>query len=278
MKKILIFLVLPVFLLSGCLLRNNSQDVIKITSENTTGKKLIKVNKTLSLSTGIGLLESGDIGGSIKFFKEYEDFFSENPEYYYYFGQAYFKKSLYLKAAENYEKALTLDSSRYDLFLNIAETYEKANVRNKAVENYVKYVFKSNDASKNIELRNKLNKLAIESIGNDVVGRISVTDRADVIKNSAIGLMQVFNPDTPMIFASVELINAKKSDIIQVKWNFIGNKKEIIPVNSSEFNVSGSKTVLLSIKNPITGWPTGKYEIQIFVNGIKNSSLKFYIF
>ncbi|EKE04254.1 MAG: hypothetical protein ACD_20C00092G0001, partial [uncultured bacterium] len=47
MKKFLIILVLPVFLLSGCLLRNNSQDVIKITSENTSGKKLIKVNKTL---------------------------------------------------------------------------------------------------------------------------------------------------------------------------------------------------------------------------------------
>ena len=278
MKKILIILVLPVFLLSGCLLRNNSQDVIKITSENTSGKKLIKVNKTLSLSTGMDLLEAGDVDGAIKFFKEYEDFFSKNPKYYYYLGQAYFKKSLYLKAAASYEKALTLDSRRYDLFLNIAEAYEKANTENKAVKNYINYVFKSNDASKNIEIRNKLNKIAIESIGNDIIGRISVTDRADVIKNSVIGIMQAFNPDTPMIYASVELINPKKSDIIQVKWNFIGNKEEILPVNSSEFNDLGSKTVLLSIKSPVTGWPTGKYEMQIFVNGIKNSSLNFYVF
>ena len=278
MKKILIILVLPVFLLSGCLLRNNSQDVIKITSENTSGKKLIKVNKTLSLSTGMDLLEAGDVDGAIKFFKEYEDFFSKNPKYYYYLGQAYFKKSLYLKAAASYEKALTLDSRRYDLFLNIAEAYEKANAKNKAAENYVNYVFKSNDASKNMEIRNKLNKIAIESIGNDIIGRISVTDRADVIKNSVIGIMQAFNPDTPMIYASVELINPKKSDIIQVKWNYIGNKEEILPVNSSEFNDLGSKTVLLSIKSPVTGWPTGKYEMQIFVNGIKNSSLNFYVF
>ena len=278
MKKFLIILVLPVFLLSGCLLRNNSQDVIKITSENTSGKKLIKVNKTLSLSTGMDLLEAGDVDGAIKFFKEYEDFFSKNPKYYYYLGQAYFKKSLYLKAAASYEKALTLDSRRYDLFLNIAEAYEKANAKNKAAENYVNYVFKSNDASKNMEIRNKLNKIAIESIGNDIIGRISVTDRADVIKNSVIGIMQAFNPDTPMIYASVELINPKKSDIIQVKWNYIGNKEEILPVNSSEFNDLGSKTVLLSIKSPVTGWPTGKYEMQIFVNGIKNSSLNFYVF
>jgi tetratricopeptide (TPR) repeat protein len=278
MKKIIIFLGLSVFLLSGCLLKNNSQDVIKITSENTPEKNFIKVNKTLSLSTGKNLLKSGDVDGAIKFFKEYEEFYSKNPEFYYYFGQAYFKKGLYLKASGNFEKALAIDKSLQDLFLNIAEAYEKANMRNKATENYVNYVFKSNDVSKNIEIRNKLNKISEPVVGNDIIGRISLTDRADVIKNSAIGTMQAFNPDTPIIFASIEVINAKKTDKIEVKWDFIGNKEEVLPVNSSEFVVSGAKTVLLSIKSPVAGWPTGNYEMQVFVNGIKNSALKFYVF
>ena len=230
------------------------------------------------MSTGIDLLESGDTDAAIKFFKEYEDFFSKSTKYHYYLGQAYYKKGLFSKASKSFEKALAIDNSQTGLFLDIANAYEKANIRNKAIENYVNYVFKSNDASKNIEIRNKLNKLAAPSVGNDVIGRISLTDRSDAIKNSAIGIMQSFSPDTPIIFASVELINAKKSDQIQVKWNFISNKEEIVPVNSSEFNVAGTKTILLSINNPVAGWPSGKYEMQIFVNGIKNTSLNFYIF
>ena len=278
MKKTLIFLILPVFLLSGCLLKNNSQDVIKITSEKLFENKITKNGKILSLSTGINLLESGDVDGAIKFFIEYENFYSQNPKYYYYLGQAYLNKKLYNKACSKFEKALSLDNTQYNLFLNIANAYEQANIKNKATENYVNYVFKSSDASKNSEIRNKLNNLAVQLIGTDIVGRISVTDRADVMKSSALGVMQAFNPDTPLIFASVELINAKKSDKIQVIWNFIGNNGEIIPVNSSEFNISGSKTILLSIKSPVTGWPTGKYEMCVLVNGIKNSSLKFYMF
>lgn len=278
MKKILILIVVAVFFLSGCLLKNNSQDVIKITSEKVFENKITKNGKIVSLSTGIDLLESGDVDGAIKFFIEYENFYSQNPKYYYYLGQSYLNKKLYNKACYNFEKALALDNTQYNLFLNIADAYENANVQNKAVENYVNYVFKSNDSSKNSEIRDKLNKLSVQMIGTDVIGRISLTDRADVMKNSAIGIMQAFNPDTPLIFASVELINAKKSDKIQVIWNFIGNKGEIIPVNTSKFNIFGSKTILLLIKSPVTGWPTGKYEMCVLVNGIKNSSLKFYIF
>jgi len=278
MKKTLILLSLSVFLLSGCLLKNNSQDVIKITSEKVFENKMTKNGKIISLSTGINLLESGDVDGAIKFFIEYENFYSKNPKYYYYLGQAYLNKKLYNKACSNFEKALSLDNTQYNLFLNIANAYEQANLKNKATENYVNYVFKSNDTSKNSEIRDKLNNLAVQLIGTDIVGRISVTDRADVMKNSALGIMQAFNPDTPLIFASVELINAKKSDKIQVIWNFIGNKGEIIPVNSSKFDILGSKIILLSIKSPVSGWPTGKYEMWVLVNGIKNSSLKFYIF
>ncbi|MEI8389499.1 MAG: hypothetical protein WCG23_06395 [bacterium] len=278
MKKILIFLTVAAFLLSGCLLKNNSNDVIKITSESSAANKFIKINKTLSLSTGIDLLESGNVDGAIKFFNEYEDFFLKNPKFYLYLGQAYFKKGLYLKASGVFEKALTLDNSRNDLFLNIAESYEKANIKNKAAENYVNYVFNSNDTSKNNEIRNKLNKWAEPCLGNDIIGRFSLTDRADIVKNSAIGIMQAFNSETPMIFASVELINTQKTDNIDVKWSFIDNKGEILPVNSAKFNESGSKTILLSIKSPTKGWPEGNYEMQILVNGIKNSLLNFYVF
>jgi len=209
MRKFLIILTLAVFLLSGCLLRNNTKDIIKVTSGNLLETKLNKVNN-------ISVLQKT---GSCKSLKQC-----------------------------------------------------------KTVENYVNYAFKNNDASKNPEIRNELNKIALPIVGNDVIGRISLADRADVIKNSAIGIMQAFSPETPIIFASVEVINAKKPKLIKIKWNFISTKGKIIPVNSSNFNVSGSKTILLSIKSPFTGWPIGNYEMQVFVNGIKNSSLKFYIF
>lgn len=243
MRNLLILIFASCFFLSGCLLRNNTEDVIKITSDNFSEKKL-NDNQTISLSTGANLVKSGKFDEAIKFFKEYGDFFSKNPEYNYYLGQAYFKKNLYKEASSN----------------------------------LVKYVYKSDNSTRIPEIRDELNKIAQPAIGNSVIGRISLTDRADVVKNSAIGIKQVFTSDTPVIFASVEVINAKTADKIQAKWNFISGKGEIIPVNSSEFSVSGSKTALLSIKSPASGWITGRYELQILVNEIKNSSLNFYVF
>lgn len=274
MKKKLIFLVLPVFLLSGCLIKNNSQDIIKITSEKNSNK----INKSLSLSVGVELLNSGKTDSAIQYFNDCREYYSQNSDFYYYLGQAYFKNNKFTEAAGNFEKALAIDNKRYKLFLEIANAYEKANIKNKAVENYVSYIFKSDDTLKISEIRNKLNDLAAESIGNNIIGRISVTDKADMIKNTAIGAMQAFNPDTPLIFASVELINPQKTDKVQVEWNYISVNEEIIPVNVSEFYSDKSKTVLLSIKSPVAGWPPGKYEMRVLVNGIKNSSLNFYIF
>ncbi len=259
-------------------MKNNSQDVIKITSENSKENKLIKVNKTLSLNTGINFIESGDIDNAIKFFKEYEDFYSKNPKYYYYLGKAYYKKGLYKESAGSFEKSLLLNKNSYDLYFNIAEAYEKAKLKNKASENYADYIFNTNQSDKINEVRNKINSLSNVEVGTDIIGRISLSDRADVLKNFAIGYMQAFSPDTPIIFASVEFINAKKTDKININWNFINSEKEILPVNQLEFNISGSKTVLLSIKSPVSGWPSGKYEMRVLVNNVKNSSIKFYVF
>lgn len=278
MKKILIFLAVIIFLvLFGYLFKGNSDDVIKITSE-TSPSKFTFNGKVVSLKTGINLLKAGKIDEAIKFFNEYQDFFSDNPKYYYYSGQAYFKKGLYQKASACFEKALSFDNTNYNLYLDLAHAYEKAKNNNKAAENLVNYVFKSNDLSKNPEIRNELNRLACETLGSGVVGRISVTDQAELTKNSAIGLKQAFSSETPVIFASIELINSKENDVIQANWNFINNNGETIPVNSSKFSYTGSKTVLLSIKNPVTGWPIGKYELQILTNGTKNSTKYFYIF
>lgn len=278
MKKILLSAVLSVFILSGCLLRNDSKDVIKITSENESIKNFTKNGKVLSLSTGINLLDAGDEDGAIKFFEEYEDFYSKDYKFYYYLGRAYFEKGLYKKASRCFERALAFDKSRYNLYLNIAYAYKNAKLYDKASENFVNYIFKSNDSAKIPEIINELNKVAVPAFGTGAVGKVSLSDRADLINNSTVGTKQAFNSDTPIIFASVEIIKPEKNNRISVIWNFTGNNSEIIKINSSEFSVSSSKTVLVSINNPISGWPTGKYEMQILVNGIKNSSLKFYVF
>lgn len=278
MKKILISALLSVFFLSGCLLKNDSKDVIKLTSENESIKNFTKNGKVLSLSTGINLLESGDEDGAIKFFKEYEDFYSQDYKFYYYLGRAYFDKSLYQKAAGCFEKALVLNKTQYNLYLNIAYAYENAKINNKASENFINYVFKSTDSSKNLEIKSELNKIAVPVTSKTVTGKVFLTDQADLINNSAIGLKQVFNPDTPVIFASAEIIKPAKNTKIRINWNFLKDNSEVIPVNSSEFNISNPKTILTSISNPVTGWPTGKYEMLIFVNGIKNTVINFYIF
>lgn len=275
--KSLVLIIFAGIILCGCMLRNDTNDVIKITSENISDGK-IKKSKVLSLDTGLNFLKSGNIDSAIGFFKEYEEFYTNNPKFYSYFGQALFKKGLYKESSKVFKKSLALNNKQYGLYLDIAYACEKANLPTEATENFINYVFKSNNYSKNTEIRDELNKIARPQIGNGIIGKFFVTDKAEISKNTAIGIKQAFFPETSAIFASVDLINAEKSDKIQIKWVFVTDKNEYIPVNSSEFSFSGSKTVLSSIKSPISGWVAGKYEMQVFLNNIKNSSLQFYVF
>lgn len=245
-KKIaLILIIISVFGISGCTSLNSKKDVIKITSENAHSKADISnENKSISLDTGAKLLEDGKTDEAVKFFEEYKDFFSQDTMYYFYAGKAYLK-------AENKVKAL---------------------------KNFLEYIARSNDNSKNDEIREDINKLTEPVFGTEKIGQIYLSDKADTVKRIAGIPKQAFHPDTKEIFASVEVVNPQKTDKIKINWIFLNDKNEDIPVNSSEFSVSSSQTVLLSIKAPVAGWIAGNYKMQVFVNEEKTSSLKFYIF
>ena len=270
MKKILLItLIVNLFLISGCSLNKNKKDVIKVTSEKTN---------SVSIDTGIKMLEAGNADGAVKFFEEYEDIFSKDPSYYQYLGNAYYTLGSYKKAAVLYEKSKKMGNNSNQLILDLAYAYLNAKNKTKAVKNFVSYASKNNDGDKIRKIRTELNSLLETTIGSNIIGRISLSDNANIAKNTISDSMRVFEPDTPIIFLSVEVINPEKNDKITINCDFVTRKGKNIPVNSTEFSAGESKTVLTSVKSPVTGWPPGIYSVTIYVNGEKNSTVKFYVF
>ncbi len=115
-------------------------------------------------------------------------------------------------------------------------------------------------------------------IGKNVIGRVFVTDRVEKEKNIALTPMVWFDKNIPFIYASLEIINAPPDTEIEAELVYELSKNERLDVNSVLFKTTGSENTAISVKKPSSGWPAGKYRLNIFVNGAKNIDLTFYIF
>lgn len=115
-------------------------------------------------------------------------------------------------------------------------------------------------------------------IGKDIVGRVFVTKEKDEEKKLALKPSAWFDKTIPVIYASVEIINAPKGTEIETELIYELSQAETIKVNSVFFKIEGSKNAVISVKQPDAGWPQGKYRLNVYVNGTKNTDLNFYVF
>ena len=121
-------------------------------------------------------------------------------------------------------------------------------------------------------------ELAGPFIGKGVIGRVFVTNETDEGKKLALKPKACFDKDTPVIYASIEIINALPDTEIESEWVYEISKNEEVQVNSAKFKAEGSKDALVSIKKPDSSWPPGKYKLNVYVNREKNTDLTFYVF
>ncbi|OGI00175.1 MAG: hypothetical protein A2Y25_00310 [Candidatus Melainabacteria bacterium GWF2_37_15] len=122
------------------------------------------------------------------------------------------------------------------------------------------------------------NELAGPIIGKGVLGRVFVTNEVIEEKNLALKPKACFDKNTPVIYASLEIINAPSDSEIEAEWVYELPKNEQVKVNSSLFKANGSKNALVSVKKPTSEWPAGKYRLNVYINGEKNTDLTFYVF
>jgi len=270
MKKIAISLILITILFSGCSFgRNNSSRVVQNDNVISSDAKFILDKSTEEIRLG-------EIKEAIKDLQVLTGLYPKLAIGYYNLGLAYIKNNQLNEAIKAWEETTRIDSKYADAYFNLGKAYKSIN-KKKARDNYLKYLLlRPNDPYINT-IKDEISKLKKPSIGKGIIGRISTTDEVDFKNNIALTVKDFFKPNTPFIYSCIELVNATKDQIIEVNWFYIMQNNEKIPVNSIKFSGQGSKNVVVSLKKPYTGWPIGKYEEVIFVNGTENTVIPFII-
>lgn len=82
-----------------------------------------------------------------------------------------------------------------------------------------------------------------------------------------------FAPDTPMIYATAKLSNAPDGTRVKAAFYYLEGGEELIA--EDEVTAGGTRHVSFSLSRPDNGWPSGKYETRLFLNGEEARRLPF---
>jgi len=93
---------------------------------------------------------------AMKYVKEYS---AKEPIYHISLAKAYQEQSNPTKAAEQFEKALSLNPNQHSIYKDLGLTYAEAGLYNKSIENFEKYLQYANNPEEIILIRNFVRKL-----------------------------------------------------------------------------------------------------------------------
>ncbi|HSA06818.1 MAG TPA: tetratricopeptide repeat protein [Candidatus Gastranaerophilales bacterium] len=278
-KQLLILVCLPL-IMSGCDQKNSSEDIIKIAApvEHEIIEKHSSLDQETLLNQGIINLKADNVEKAIEILENYTTYYPHNSVGQFYLGKAYLNNMRYEDAIKTFRKTLMLDESETQAFLYIGQAYEKMGQRKSAIKYLYKYLIAESGSLDTKKISGEINDLAEPVIGKDIIGRVFVTNEVIKEKNLALKPMTCFESAVPEIYGSLEIIDAPANTEIEVKWRFLLKNDKKMEINSHFFTVQGTKNALALIKKPVPNWIPGEYELEILVDGEKNTNLNFYIF
>ena len=93
-------------------------------------------------------------------------------------------------------------------------------------------------------------------------------DRSQKVQNPT----NVFKPDTPGIFLSVEIGNVKGKTDVNIQWIYLATNDS---VDGPTQTIDDDARVGFSLSKPTNGWPAGQYKAVIFLNGKEAGNIGF---
>ncbi len=88
----------------------------------------------------------------------------------------------------------------------------------------------------------------------------------------------VFTPDTPEIFCSVNLSNAPSDTEVSSEWIYVKSELEDVAdylIDEVSITTDGTRYVPFSVPRPDNGWPTGDYKVVLYLDGNEKTSVTF---
>ncbi len=97
-------------------------------------------------------------------------------------------------------------------------------------------------------------------------------------ESKPVGATDVFDANTPEIFCSVKLSNAPSDTEVLSEWVYIKGELEGVTdhvIDSFPVLTDGTRYIEFSMTRPDNGWPTGEYEMVLYVDGKAKVTLPF---
>lgn len=286
MKKLLI--IIGLMTLIGCQ-QNSSQQEFKV--KNTVDEAPITNQSNLEPETknipevvrahfkqGTYFLTKNDYQNAIRKLQLTVKLKPDFVQAHYNLGVAYFETQQAGLAIEEWNTAINLDPDYAKAYLSLGFAYEQLSDTDKAVENYDKYLQLKPDDSNAKVISQKITTLRGQIVGQGLIGRIAITDKVNPETFEPIEAKDIFTDTLPVIYTTAEVGDAPENTKVKVVWYYLGLKGEDILVNSAEKVITGPQNMLFELNKPTNKpWPTGRYEIRIFLNGKENLSVPFTI-
>ncbi|MEW5818870.1 MAG: tetratricopeptide repeat protein [Cyanobacteriota bacterium] len=286
MKKI-IFYILIILVITGCakseqvqqtnemLDANSINSSIDIASEKPENAKMPEHIRA-HFKQGNFFLSKADYLNAIR---KYNLVIKLKPDFaqaHYNLGVAYFETKSVEQAIEEWNRTIKLDPEYAKAYLSLAYAYEKLSNNAQAVEYYDKYLQLNPEDPKAKKINDRINLLRGQVVGEGIVGKILVVETIDPETKAPGKSKDIFTDNASIIYATAEIGDAPKNTSIKVAWYYLGIKNEEILVNSKEKIITGPQNMVFEISKPKEKpWPTGRYEIRLYVNGKENVSIPY---
>lgn len=82
-----------------------------------------------------------------------------------------------------------------------------------------------------------------------------------------------FAPDAPAIYVTAKVSNAPDDTRVKAAFYYLEGGEELIA--DDEVTAGGTRNVSFSLSRPDNGWPAGRYETRLFLNGEESKRLPF---
>lgn len=101
----------------------------------------------------------------------------------------------------------------------------------------------------------------------------AMASEVDADTQQAVSKTDEFSPDAPVIYATALLNNAPEDTLITAKWRYVTEDIDIASVDLE--STETSQYISFSLSAPDNGFPVGDYEVELYIDGTLEETLKF---
>ena len=116
----------------------------------------------------------------------------------------------------------------------------------------------------------------VQDFESDKITNVAMTTNINKLRKPT-KITYTFNYDTPRIYCTFQVIDAPIGTSVTAEWVYVkgaSNVENYLIDSWTEFT-EGNKNIAMFINRLPNGWPSGDYEVVLYINGEPQGSIPF---